>query len=559
MIIRLNGIPISSAVDGLKKAMISETRKNSDGYTGRKFSSNLTFYGQGYEIIKQELIDDPLGVGKTVDFEVLDDCCGQTPTVVFDGEIRGDGIDWCEGECVVRADAIEKKPAADCVKNTIIWDNRNGFQQREHPKFSYCIELRPQFFMYFHLYSYIVTRIGFIPLQGLVFGFGLLVKAFKVVLKVLTLGKLDINVPEINARFNEFVNRVDENAIGCGRKHPSPLVRDYIQNVCDICGLNFVSPIFNDPQSDFYNSAYLFAPVEKGRRRNIVTNFIEENRPNLNLKLFLDPIADLFNADYIISKSDLTFDAKDQINNVQWTDYNTIKSEGRIVKELCYEYSGDDRPSYVNFQYSDDPFDKVGNEARERYNDIVEWNNPYTSTQSGSLEKTFFFGTSRFRNDGLDDDVLTHFQNFPFIGREVRLYDTSILLSHGTCNMPKLIVWDGKSKDDARVQTYNRPGYSVPHKQNYNFPYHFTEYGTVPNTAYHPSTPNLSIYGKYWAIANPKANSRVREFSVTFRYTCDEIADFDINKTFGTPYGNGIIDEVDIDYDKREITISGKV
>jgi hypothetical protein len=72
-------------------------------------------------------------------------------------------------------------------------------------------------------------------------------------------------------------------------------------------------------------------------------------------------------------------------------------------------------------QYSGDAVDIVGNEANRRFSDIVEWNLPYSSLQSGHRDVILPFGTARFRDDGIDQDILGYF-DWVVIGEMVNFF-----------------------------------------------------------------------------------------------------------------------------------------
>jgi len=90
---------------------------------------------------------------------------------------------------------------------------------------------------------------------------------------------------------------------------------------------------------------------------------------------------------------------------------------------ICWTWSKKPRYSYGNFTYQKDAINSIGNEANDRWSDIVEWNNPYSSLQKGSFEPTLEFATCRFRDDGIDRDVLSFYENAPFIGPIIQQFD----------------------------------------------------------------------------------------------------------------------------------------
>lgn len=580
--IKIGGIPITTEIDGIKKAGISEDRKNANGFIGRKLTGELTFYpgpdpkdpGDAYRILKAAFIDHPNGRHETLDFKYYSDCCHDTngqPYLFFDGELRGDSINFCDEDCYIKCSAFEKTRKADCIRSTLIFDDALGFQSQEHPKFPYCIEYRPGILQAFVLSIIATTYFAFLPLKLIV---AILSVIVRVICKIVDLvgGDCPDELEDgILDDYNEFWNKIIESGVGCGRKQPAPLVRDYINNVCNICNqkaaengdtsppLQFKSSILNDPASEYFNTCFLFAPIKKGRRKKDF-NWENENRPIYSLTGFLDLIKDPFSADYNIIEDKLIFEREDTFYTdpaLQWVDYTHLKNEGRISKFICYSYSPEENPSYLAIKHADDPTDWVGNEAREIYDYIQEWNSPYRSTQKGALEKNFQFGRSRYRNDDLDDDIISAFdkvfQLFPKDARPSN-YAKALLLNNGTCNMPKLLAWDGQS----RAKAYVVKNDSIPGK--YNYPFHFTARGTQPDTAYPSDQPGCDMYGRFWAWKNPRTSaSRKLRFEFSFNYTCEELRSYRIYKTVNTPEGTGIIENAEIRDQERTIKITGRI
>ena len=145
MKIELNGVLVTGLIDGIQTFSVTLRNQAEDGKIAKSFSSELTFYDDGYQILKTALIDDPFGFGKSVTIKIYDDCCHD---VVFEGLIKGDAIDWCEPKCYISANVIEDDEKINCIKSTLITDNWNGFQQRSFAPIRYCIEVRPEFFQY---------------------------------------------------------------------------------------------------------------------------------------------------------------------------------------------------------------------------------------------------------------------------------------------------------------------------------------------------------------------------------------------------------------------------
>lgn len=587
MIVLLNGTQVNVyGIDGLGDIKVTERRRDEDRKLSKSFSSELTFYGQGFEIIRAALIDNPAGKLEKVDVLVYDDCCEGNeegePILVFEGVIRGDSIDWCEGECFVKAQLVESTEETrkiDCVKSTLVWDNHEGFLEEDHPRVVYCLEYRPSALQDVVMIIGILLNIAFLVLYPTVAVVWLIVEILNTIIDVInaiidainTIPGINIdNIDEIDIDGNEdtnlmeewqnMIDRLNENIIGCGREHPSPLVRRYIENACSKCGISFESSIFTDPNSDYYNTLYFNAPVEKGTRDEDVL-WIEANHPIKNLEIFLKDLLPVFQADYEIRNGVLRFEREDFFwTATPWLSYGDLDNAGRVVERLCYKWRDEKSPAYGDFRYSDDAVDWVGNEARNRYNDIVEFNSPPNDLQVGSREIYLPFGMARHRGDGIDRDVLADYDWWPTWQDVIQEFDRSLLMNNGTAFQPKLLIWDGVSISNAKIRSFDIPGQDVPEDENFNAPFFFNEYNLAPNTGYPQDLENGSLYARFHSYKHPRVLSdRGLEFTFAFKFNCDHLRNRDLYGNVSLPAGIGRIREIEIDYANRVMTVKGNL
>lgn len=290
---------------------------------------------------------------------------------------------------------------------------------------------------------------------------------------------------------------------GCGREHPAPLIRDYIKNVCDKCNVtvdDVTAPIFFathmkietsgrgliDTQNHHYNACYFNAPVQRGIRRyrslnifgskpNNTEYYIPDNSPLLFLDQFLDKLKVLYNAEWRIktvnNKPHLYFWRKDWFLNGGYIYDFTTGSEDRnkILEGVCFEWNEVKYPAYTEGLYSDDPVDTCGNEAKRHMNAYVSHGNVDEKPNfEGSLDKCAQFGATRFRLDGVSEDyifdamqvvvsgaILTPYIAawfFELVAPHIKEYaDYALLLRDETCSLPKVLIWDGQSFENARA------------------------------------------------------------------------------------------------------------
>lgn len=328
---------------------------------------------------------------------------------------------------------------------------------------------------------------------------------------------------------------------GCGREHPAPLVRDYIYNVCKKCGIDTnaleqTAPIFfapnlpvqtSDKQSqiirnDYYNLCYFNAPIKRGVRRfenitliganppNITNYWIPENAPFLTLDMFLDQMKAVFNAEWRLTGNKLYFQRKDFYNNgAPLLDFTTNSADRNLLLEgVCFEPNELKYWASCTGFYQEDGVDVCGNEARMPMNGypVSFGKTDENPIFNGLLDKTNTFGATKFRLDGHSTDYVYDalqvvlnapgFQalfiptfKFVIVPAFERYADYALLLKDETAVLPKLLIWDGESYDNAKaVRTHcNYPGMSLPTPQ-INQPYNNYPSPTPWEIRYQPQT-----------------------------------------------------------------------
>lgn len=584
--IELNGTLITGRIDGVQNFVITYRKNDRDGNTVKSYSSELTFYDDGYNLIKSFLIDDPIGFSKKIAVKIYDDCC---TGAVFEGVIMGDGIDWCEPGCYVTANIIEDDPVLSCVQNTLIWDDHDGFLNRTYPPVYYCVENRPIFLhilvgLISEIIQLVVNIIAFaiIPVIFLITGFLFVIcniirvicNGFSFRIFGTTINIQLCNPPNCNGlnpvfnvqRLLEITNRVTAALDTCGSYHPSPYVRDYINNVCKKCGLTFQSSILNDntnPVGSIYYNTVLFAAQIKRGRIPGTSDFrpIGDNKPIETLETLLNQyLCPTFNAKWKIFGNTLVFERKDYFKyTTQWIDTELLLNEGRILNDqICYSWTDRKRYSYGNYQYQPDAMEYIGNEAKNRYNDIVEWNNPYSPSQTGEYALSLPLSPASFDDDGEQIgyavELSKGFQLTPNNPDRVML-----MAQHNTFNYRLLIVENDPQTDNLpRVKhDYSDAfcGGSIPGinpDQRFNYPFWFY------------AGRNNNLYSLFHYIDDPRQiGSTQYDFDFTFEFNCQEFQSFGFEKYVRLIRGNQILNgeilELSIDFNRRTIQVSGIV
>jgi len=375
------------------------------------------------------------------------------------------------------------------------------------------------------------------------------------------------NLAQSVNELKESTDRMIDRVIGCGRKHPSPLMRDYVNNVCGKCGLTFKSSILNDANSDYFNAAYLNAPVDKGVKESDTSTFwVESNSPIRSGEQFLDELCDLFNAKWEVKNSILALERRDaNISSTPFINTNLLDSD---KFSICYSWSKKSRPAYGTFEYQRDAINTVGIEAIRRWGDVVEWNLPPLPNQKGEYKPLFNFAAARFRkdnvrlSDGPDKDVFTLFENVPLIGPYVRKFENALLLNEHKCMLPIALIWDGKSLDSATVD----PNQFIPAQTDPNFTAFANNSKATPPGEYYnypfwfdSKMPN-NMYDRFWSIENPRSSGfQGKVYELTVELTCANLNAADLDGTVQASEGIGHVDVIEFNYANKTMTITGEI
>lgn len=595
--------------DTLLKPTFTIIRKDEEGFKAFSVSGDLVFIDEDYTFIKNELIDHVNALENEVEITFVDDCC-PTGDDEYIFKILPESLKWCENSCTLTAAAVEKsqeEEALKCLRNTMIWDDTPtnwsdgvSFKKRQHPRMTYCNEIRPQW----HHDFVMIAAIILVSISNTLWPITIMlaisivpvIKTIQFIVNAInSIPGVNVSLPselenfldqfdsvkEVMDKFKDVENMMIDNIIGCGRKHPSPLVRDYAKNVCAKCGLVFNSSIFNSGNSDYFNAVYHFAPVDKGTPKNDFTTFwIENNAPNLSGVQFFDQLKGLFNAEWNVKNGVLQFERKDFFQpKTPWLDVTQLEE---TEYELCYNWSKKPRPAYASFEYMRDAVNTVGAEANFRWGQrFLEWNKPPKSGQKGEFKPLLEFAACRFRddhirmNDGPERDVLTFYENFALtqkrIADRIKDFKNVMLLNQHLCYTPMILIWDpsfdpagtGNTVQDARVN----PDQFIPNSGDPNLPlFQNNSKATPPGEYYNypmwfdSQMPN-NMYTNFWQIEDPR-NAGFKQgidYQLTVELTCVRITQRDLFGMVKTPLGNGRIDEIVISYPTNTMTIKGTI
>lgn len=519
----LNKVSFTIRQKTRKEAFEADT--TSGGFGNRfatSFSSDITFYGKAYTYVFNKLVapdndadgdpDPGTGLKNRLRVKIYEDCCpddvGNKPFLVFEGYIDVTTLKWCVNVCEITgsitADEIDRNER--CLKNKRIYDYEtpfygHKFYEHKHPFIWYCQEVRPAFLLdaLYALYILLLPLILFIfivirILTLVIALLALIVLAVNAIINLVTFGLVDL-LPDLDFSDIEAIVEFPTSLIkdlgdfihGCKKGHPAPYARDYLTHVCEACGLKFRSSILNDPNSPYYNTVYLYAPVSDGVETYVP--WIDDNKPLLTGEALLEEISQIFDGDYAIvdNGSTLIFERWDFFTKtppLQFLDARLGPQKyepNNDIINVCFSFPSKPLPAFGNFKYTLDGVDWAGNEAKKEYSDIVDWNLPLEKYPQFKGEALYNipYAPARFRFDGIKRDPHIFWQRYarlflapywglyPFMllafgGDPITLitpdsdkFDRALLLPLGVTTQPKLLILGDTTLENAKVVRIN--------------------------------------------------------------------------------------------------------
>lgn len=583
-----------------------------DGAEGRSTSNmekaasdEITFTNKAYLFIKEWLIDSVSAPLNGVEVKV------QVDGGILSGYIvKNDGISYCDDDtCLIDLMLKQKDEQYSCIQTTMIADNHSGMfsGDYQHPRFEYCNELRPTWLLTV-LWSIMaiqyVLNIMILPV---------IVIILSVVIAVLFIidwisKKLREQRKKLQASLAALMpgpftrNYVDQmmKLGGCERTHPAPLIRDYISNVCSKCGVNVTKkslPLFFDPASPYYNLTMLSAEVKKGLKIDDGRHFIPDNKPLLTLDMFLNDMKRVFNAKWYVKNNTLFFARKD-FDEIPGFVYDfTGKDKSKIIDGVCFTWNEEKKKSYARLGYTTDAFDNLSADAKNRFNDIVEFNRPVNPMLEGEDNRTVStFAAARFRQDGVYYDYISEALEYMWIVSVVTIglaeillnslrkkfegYKGAVIMQNDTLMLPKLIIWDGVNRKYARAKYSHiyggampipNPAYNVNqlpyqqiHTQDVPWDAHYKEYCKLYNyeMAFDGNFQG-NLYDRFHQIDDPRLNPPLNknwELKMPLCYEDMEILGVlddsqnialgrKVKMNAGDYYKEGVIEEIELSFD----------
>lgn len=540
-----NYVDVTNDVSSLYKLKLTwTTERDGSGFVTpgalqqqKSASGTITFEGAAYQYLKKWLVDDVSAPLNSVDVKIEHTGCGD----YFDYTIKSSDLRWCENSiCTFDVTIKQKDEVLNCIKSTLVADNWQGWfnasvdandpNAKRHPRFSYCNEQRPNGIMvmlwYFAVILMTISLFVIVPLVLVINSILAILHFIKKILSKLGFNTSRWNIPDIinGSDLKDTYAQFFVESAGCGREHPAPLIRDYIKNVCDKCGVKVdkdTAPIFFAQEwyietsdanrgdngvvftsNPHYNACYFFPQTQRGIRRYSTLNllsrkhndtdfYLPDNSPMLTLDMFLDELKTIYNAEWRIKtvykngvyEPYLFFQRKDYFVDgagnyiFDFTENGIDRS--KLLQGICFEWNERQTPALCKGVYNTDAADTCGNEAMSQMNAYVSFGNSDTNpTFGGMMDKTTNYGATKFRLDGASSDYIFDAMQVVinasapsgilWIGDVFRdmIYpgfrdyaDYALLMKDETCTMPKILIWDGQSYDNAKcVKPYHAMG-----------------------------------------------------------------------------------------------------
>jgi hypothetical protein len=380
-----------------------------------EIEGEVVFSGAAATFIRDWLVNRAYSPFNAIEVRFTD--LGRKPEKII-GEyiIKPQKISNCLNDgCDVSVSINSNDLLYQCIQKTQIGVNNNGFLNKEFRAYDYCVEKRPAVMTAAFI---MLGAFVFIPAMALAFAGAI----FNFIMRLVGSSFRVPSFTEIKEAYWKMV--------GFGRVHAAAGARDYIDNVCEHCGVSVDTAkhflyqqtilhrgvVINNP---YFWLDILFASSEKGRGDSDPNRFklIEQNVPLISLTDLLDDLGMAFNSRwYLTTDNRLRFIRKwERATNAPILDFTTIP-EKRIFK-LCHDITDKQQPLTAVYGYQQDSIDLSANDALLRFNSTISFDsdgnvNPYLK---GHQDNTVPFGAVRFRGDNLTEDYIDEATGSPLV------------------------------------------------------------------------------------------------------------------------------------------------
>lgn len=374
-----------SSWDYINQASTEASATNAAGSNYDKgISLTLSFSGPAFDYIWNWLLTTKCQILNAIDVRIDDVLCGKSFRLF---EIKCDNLNYKpEFACQMDVQLREQDLVWHCVHKTFIWDdwqkwfNQDGTSTKQHPTFLTCIEPRPRI-----MSSVRLALLFFYHANPAIAAFDFL-----------TAGNIKDDVRRI-LELNNFC--------------PSPLIRDYIDNVAAKCGMT-ADTIFHREDTPEFN-ACIFHPLSGQYYEHDADDevspskiFIFENRWDITLAELLDKLKAVYAAEWYVTPNNVVV-FKPEAELIDLAPIFDFTDGTYPIRFLDYTFDGTKRPAYGRYQYQADGSDLGSQEISNLYNDLTDFDGPTNNPMfEGELDKEFEFGATAFVRDGRTHDYI---------------------------------------------------------------------------------------------------------------------------------------------------------
>ncbi len=452
--------PDAEVGDGINQLGLSFEHNDYQHYNTAATTS-FEIRGMFYAAVYSWLWKHASAQSNAIELIITDNFCDK----VLNGTyfIKAAGIVFCDPDCgVLKVQAKQEDLTLQCFKDTLVDTDLSTNPDAAHDWFSGGLQ-HPTF--------------GYCKNKGWLYPLGTIFCSIIILIPVLNILVLLLGY--------SWLQRIYETSRGCERKNSAPYITTYIQNIIDNCTLLLdIDTVFHTPTKlpELQYATIYYMPNKRGilfqdntplyRIENALnwsgSRFMEFLRKRFNLKWRINPTTGL-----IIRHFDEAY-----------TDTPVL--DLREV-ERCCSWDGNRPAAYGDYDFQLDSMDMEGNASRRAYNDIVEFNSPYSPAQSGAKKVVFDDAAVGFRNDGLRSDDISQWYLLTspaifLLNILVPLQDADdfVFMSGDNTQSPKVILHDPNTPLTAAKaikKVWNAQEVAVLTAQGYSSGSFYSQYG----------------------------------------------------------------------------------
>ncbi len=331
-------------------------------------SEELILKGQAYTDLKSEFFETCDDNQKLIPAKFSSQFCDGFDIDLF---ITGETVAYAPCECEIRtgAQSVTELECASKKLNAYEWF-ANGFaEQYDFPLVWFCNQ--PSFLQFIALLFRQILGITYAPANLI------LNVADSIVGTIVGLFGGNSDDLDLNPIDNVFA-LIDEWITGCGRIVPAPLLRDVFEYQANQCGLEFKAPIWQHPNSPYYNEtiacfeAGSYLRPEDCEDKVAILETFYDNAPNISTLDLLQQ----YEKKYCYKCKILNIEGKPTLCFEHETYYQQIEgnplfslsdicTKGQIESTPVYSYNLDKNYTTLSLEYCKDSQDKEGNKTRK--------------------------------------------------------------------------------------------------------------------------------------------------------------------------------------------------